>query len=96
MSNLKNRLPPHNPLRDISYWGSENNLDVIAALEWSKAFLEQMNFELPCAENVDSIWHINRAIQSQIERTIRRQTQGVLGTNQPHECNVLNKLDDVA
>lgn len=43
--------------------------------------IEFLNGYFPCAENVESIKHLKKAIQSQLDRTNRRVTQGTEGTN---------------
>lgn len=76
-----------NPLKDIPYWGSNdgNNLNAIHALEWAQSYIELMNRELPCEENVTALCHIRLALAAQRDRYRLRTQQGVLGTNRAHK-----------
>lgn len=55
--------------------------------------LEFLNAYFPCAENADSIEHLKKAIQSQLDRTNRRVTQGTEGTNEgfQEDLDTMNK-----
>lgn len=78
-----------NPLSEIPYWGRGDgkNLSAIHALEWAEAYIEQMQSELKCEENVAALCHIKLALSAQRERLRLRKQQGVLGTNLPHRSS---------
>lgn len=96
MKKIISSISPENPLKDFPYWNSPDgkNLDSIACLEWLEAYIIQMDKELPCAENKESLWHIQRALKIQKDRIQIRKDQGVLGTNNPHVSNI-KTLDDI-
>ncbi len=98
MLSLKDKIPNNNPLADAPYWGSTDgkNINALACLEWVEVFLQQMDKELPCAENPQTLWHIRQAIQLQKDRIRRRLDQGVLGTSQPHAYMPYGVPDDIA
>ncbi len=95
---LKSELPSDNPLREFPYWDHPDgkNLNSISCIEWTIAFIETMEKELPCPENKESLWHLSRALKMQRERLQRRTEQGVIGTNRPHELTPFNLPTDAA
>ena len=80
-------VEPTNPLRDVPFWGRGDgkNLSAIHALEWAQSYIELMNRELPCEENVTALCHIRLALAAQRDRYRLRTQQGVLGTNRAHK-----------
>lgn len=98
MKTLAKHLPPDNPLREFPYWEAppdSKNLNAIACLEWTEAYLNLMQKELKCAENESAIWHVGMALKSMRRRFELRKQQGVAATNLPH-ISVSETLDDVA
>lgn len=92
---LESSLAHDNPLRTFPYWGGDSNLQVDSAIEWAIAFLLKMEGELPCIENRSSIWHLEQALDYQINRRNARRKQGVIGTKSPHQYEEPRALEDI-